>query len=82
MTGRRNVTLALDERVARWARVEAAKRDISVSKFVAQTLAREMRNQSRYESAMRDFLTAPRSSMGWRGAFGPREDSHDRSRLR
>ena len=31
----RNITVALDHEIARWARVAAAERDLSVSRFIA-----------------------------------------------
>ena len=34
----RNVTITLDEEVARWARVEAARQDTSVSQMIAGLL--------------------------------------------
>lgn len=34
----RNVTITLDEEVARWVRIEAAKRETSVSRLVGEML--------------------------------------------
>jgi hypothetical protein len=39
----KNVTIVLDERVADWARIEAAKRRTSVSRMVGEMLAEKMR---------------------------------------
>ena len=39
----RNVTITLEETVARWARVEAARKDISVSRLLAGILKERMR---------------------------------------
>ena len=38
----RNVTITLDEEVAHWARVEAAKRETSVSRLVGEMLGERM----------------------------------------
>lgn len=38
----RNVTIKIDEDVARWARVHAAKNDTSISKMVETLLRRRM----------------------------------------
>ena len=45
----------LDERVADWARVEAARKRTSVSWMVGEMLAEKMRNEVTYEKAMRRF---------------------------
>ena len=52
----KNVTITLDEETARWARVEAAKRDSSVSKLLGGILRAEMRREAQYEAARRTYL--------------------------
>ena len=52
----RNVTVTLDEDTARWARIEAARRDTSVSRLLGDLLRREMRGEAAYEAAMERFL--------------------------
>jgi hypothetical protein len=52
----RNVTIVLEEKVADWARVEAAKRRTSLSRMVGQMLSEMMRQQETYEQAMHQFL--------------------------
>lgn len=47
----RNVTITLDDETARWARVEAAQRDMSVSRFVGEALRREMLEAAAYGRA-------------------------------
>ena len=49
----RNVTIVLEEKVADWARVEAAKRRTSLSRMVGEMLAEMMRD----EKAMDQFLS-------------------------
>jgi hypothetical protein len=53
----KNVTIVLDERVADWARIEAAKRRTSVSRMVGEMLAEQMRREQTYEKAMRRFVS-------------------------
>ena len=53
----RNVTIVLEEKVADWARVEAAKRRTSLSRMVGEMLAEMMRQEETYEEAMRQFLS-------------------------
>jgi hypothetical protein len=38
----KNVTVTLDPETARWARIEAAKGDTSVSRLIGEILQREM----------------------------------------
>ena len=42
----KNVTVSLDETVARWARVKAAEQDKSLSRFLAELLEERMRHES------------------------------------
>lgn len=51
----RNVTITLDEETARWARLEAARRDTSVSKLVGEMLRQHRADSDRYERARRSF---------------------------
>jgi len=53
----KNVTILLDERVADWARIEAAKRRTSVSRMVGEMLAEKMAREDSYEKAMNQFLS-------------------------
>ncbi|HEX8814332.1 MAG TPA: hypothetical protein VF753_02430 [Terriglobales bacterium] len=42
----RNVTVTLEENVARWARIEAARQDTSVSKLLGALLKERMATES------------------------------------
>ena len=53
----RNVTVVLDDETALWARVEAAKQDTSVSKYVGEMLRRERVRADGYEAARRSFFS-------------------------
>ncbi len=44
----RNVTVTLDEATARWARVEAARRDMSVSSLLREPLPARMAGEGNY----------------------------------
>ena len=77
----RNVTVTLDESVARWARIEAARQDTSVSQLLAGILFERMREEDSYEKAMRRALARkpfPKSD----GRYPTREEIYDRARLR
>lgn len=77
----RNITVTLEESVARWARIEAAQRDISVSRLLASILKDHMRERSTYEEAMRRAL-ARKPFLKTDGKYLSREEVHERSRLR
>ena len=77
----RNITITLEEQVARWARVEAARRDMSVSRLLAGILKEHMREKNGYESAMRRAL-ARKPFLKTDGRYLSREEAHDRSSLR
>ena len=79
----RNVTVTLDEQTARWARVQAAKEDTSVSRLLGDLLRREMEGREAYAAAMdRFFAQEPGVHRAKGDALPTREDLHDRAHLR
>ena len=75
----RNVTITLDEKVAKQARVWAAEHDTSVSRLVGDMLAEKMRQESGYEAAMRSFLARSAPPLRRPGERLPkREELYDR----
>ncbi|HXZ19240.1 MAG TPA: hypothetical protein VEG63_04780 [Candidatus Acidoferrales bacterium] len=77
----RNVTVTLEESVARWARLEAARREMSVSRLLGEILKQQMLAKDNYERAMRRFL-ATKPFLKTDGRYLKREEVHDRARLR
>lgn len=74
----KNVTVTMEDSVAEWARLEAARRNTSVSRLVGELLAEKMRHDDAYERAMREaleFRSWGRSS----GAYLTRDEMYDRS---
>ena len=53
MSRLKNVTVTLEEDVARWARVKAAQRDRSVSRFLGRVLKERTSEEGDYERALR-----------------------------
>lgn len=79
----RNVTVSLDDETARWARIEAARRDTSLSRFLGDLLRERMRREERYEEGIHAFLARPRRALSDPGERYPtREDLHDRDAVR
>ena len=77
----RNVTVTLEEDVAQWARIEAARRDTSVSRLLGELLKERMSAQEGYERAMRRALER-KPFLRSDGHYLTREEAHDRARLR
>lgn len=61
MGAMKNVTVSMDDAVAEWARLEAARRNTSVSRLLGELLAEKMRHDDAYERAMQDWLHRERS---------------------
>jgi hypothetical protein len=53
----KNVTVTMEDAVADWARMEAARRNTSVSRLIGELLAEKMRHDDAYERAMQDWLS-------------------------
>ena len=81
MSKLKNVTITLDETVARWARLEAARENTSVSRFVGELLAERMRGSQAYDVAMERYLSV-RPRVISRGPYPKRDELHDRAGLR
>jgi hypothetical protein len=77
----RNITVTVEEDVARWARLEAARQEKSVSRLLAGILKDRMEATSSYERAMRRAL-ARKPFLMTDGRYLSREEAHDRPNLR
>lgn len=74
----KNVTLALPEDVARWARVWAAEHDTSVSSMLGDMLRERMEVEEGYERAMARFLGREPRVLKTGGGYPSREEVHER----
>jgi hypothetical protein len=74
------ITVKLDETAARWARIEAARRETSVSRFLGKILEERMLAQDGYDGAMRRAL-ARRPFPKSHDRYLSREAAHERNRL-
>lgn len=52
----RNVTLTIEEELARWARIEAARQEMSVSRFLVAVLKKERVAKDNYATAKKRAL--------------------------
>ena len=81
----RNITITLQEEVARWLRVRAAQNERSLSRWVAELLEGMRRQEDEYDVAMECFLARARQprKLQWVDGRKPtREELHDRAGLR
>ena len=79
----RNVTITLDEETAGWARVEAAKRDKSLSQMIAEMLREKMVGVDDYEAARQRYFSGEARVHRKPGQSYPtRDELHERHRLR
>jgi len=75
----RNVTITLDDETARWARIEAAKRDTSVSRLVGSLLRQHMQGRDAYDQARLSYSGRSARLLSAPGAAYPsRDDVHAR----
>lgn len=77
----RNMTVTLEENVAHWARVEAARKEMSVSTFLGAILKERMIQTDGYQRAMRRGL-ARKPFLRSDVRYLSREEAHDRAGLR
>jgi hypothetical protein len=69
----------LDEDVARWAKVHAAKLEKSLSRLVGEMLKRKMLEEEHYQAAMHQYLSHPPFQIKDSGSVYPkRENLHER----
>lgn len=77
----RNVTITVDDDVARWARIKAAEENTSVSRLLGGVLRQMMQRHQRFHSARREFQRLETAIIS-DGAYPRREDLHDRPGVR
>ena len=74
----KNVTITVDDTALEWVRVEAAKRNTSVSRLVGEMLAEKMQRTDAYQRAMHDWQTKARLWKSDGQAYPQRADVYDR----
>jgi len=78
----KNVTVTMEDSVAEWARVEAARRNTSVSRMVGEMLAEKMRHDDAYERAMQEWLQRDVSFQSDGSPYPRRDETHAERSLR
>ncbi len=79
----KNITVTLDKPMADWLRLNAAKKGISVSRFLGDLVHERMHEAREYNEAMRQFFAERPFFSGWpEGRRPTREEIHDRALAR
>jgi hypothetical protein len=79
----KNITITLDADTARRARVRAAERNMSVSRYVGELLRKDIQESSEYDDAMKRYFGSNLVIRRQPGERRPtREELHDRAALR
>jgi hypothetical protein len=79
----KNITVTLDEETARWARIEAAKRETSVSRLIGSLLRERMARDEEYELARARYFAQQPTALRRPGQRLPtRDELHERDGLR
>ena len=68
----KNVTITIEENVARWARIRAAEEETSLSRLVGEMLREKMIEDKTYQTAMKRYLSQVPLVMKRRGEKYPR----------
>ena len=77
--GKRNLTIQIDDEVARRARMVAARRSTSVSRLVAEQIEALVHADAAYESARREAMDTMKKGFHLGGGTLPTRDAvHDR----
>jgi hypothetical protein len=75
----KNVTITLDEEVARWARILAAQKNTSVSRLLGDLLKDKMQEEADYALAMEQYLLIhPTALKKANDRYPRREELHER----
>ncbi|TXH66140.1 MAG: hypothetical protein E6Q85_10875 [Thiothrix sp.] len=75
----KNITIALDEELAQWVRIAAAKKNTSISQLLASFLRKQMQDEDGYQAAMQQFLTrTPKALKASQDKYPSRESLYER----
>jgi predicted transcriptional regulator len=72
----KNVTITMEDAVADWVRIEAAKRNSSVSRMLGEMVAEKMRRDDAYERAMHEWQADTSSFKSSGQPYPTREETY------
>jgi hypothetical protein len=74
----KNVTITVEDSALEWARIEAARRNTSVSRLVGDMLAEKMRLTDAYQRAAQEWRAKQRTWQSDGSAYPKRDELYDR----
>lgn len=79
----KNITITLDDDTAHRARVRAAERNVSLSRYIGEVVRKDIRESNTYQEAMQRYLSSNLVIHRQPGERRPtRDELHDRDALR
>jgi hypothetical protein len=78
----KNVTISMQDHVAQWARVHAARQGKSVSRMIGELLEQLMQEMEAYDTTMTRYLTRERGPLGGSDGYPSRDQLHERNDAR
>ncbi|MFM2253499.1 MAG: hypothetical protein RJB68_1836 [Pseudomonadota bacterium] len=69
----KNVTITVEDATLEWVRIEAARRNTSVSRLVGEMLTEKMQHDDAYARAQRDWVADTSSFSSGGKAYPPRD---------
>lgn len=82
----KNVTITVEDDVLEWARIEAAKRNSSVSRMVGEYMSEMRKRADSYEHAYQSWVATTKvSPIGWvsdGSRYPTRDETYDRASAR
>jgi hypothetical protein len=78
----KNITVTLDEKTATWARIYAAHKKMSLSRFLGELLHEKMTESREYEQSMRRFFAIVPRPLGGSASYPNRADVNERKNVR
>lgn len=76
----KNVTITMEDKVADWARIEAAKGNISLSRMLGDMLAEKMQHNDAYGRAYQEWKQIPRVWKSDGSPYPKRDELYERGR--
>ena len=73
----KNVTITLDEKVLKWARIWAARHNSSVSRLVGEMLRQRMVEEEGYKALMKQHLSSKPEKLKKTGRYPSRDELHE-----
>ncbi len=74
----KNVTITLDEEVADWSRVRAARDRVSLSRWIGEMLKQKMKDEAGYQQAMEDFFSQDPVNLKNKSGYPSRNELYER----